>query len=168
VGALAKATKIIVKTPHEAMGIPTMQANAQGLRCTKQLISMLADQRLENPRVDEEKRIIAAETRCIMDKCFELGEGDIALGAVRAFQAGVIDVPFAPSRFNAGKMLPARDNDGAVRIFAPGALPFSKELLDFNADMINQRAKSEKRDASFQMVIDDVYAISKGRLVGRP
>jgi methylaspartate mutase epsilon subunit len=168
VGALAKATKIIVKTPHEAMGIPTMQANAQGLRCTKQLISMLADQRLENPRVDEEKRLITAETRCIMDKCFELGEGDIARGAVRAFEAGVIDVPFAPSRYNMGKMLPARDNDGAVRIFAPGALPLSKELLDFNADMINQRAKSEKRDASFQMVIDDVYAISKGRLVGRP
>jgi len=167
VGALAKATKIIVKTPHEAMGIPTMEANAQGLRCTKQLISMLADQRLENPRVDEEKRLITAETRCIMDKCFELGEGDLAKGAVRAFQAGVIDIPFAPSRFNAGKMLPARDNDGAIRIFAPGALPFSKELLDFNADKINQRAMFEKRDASFQMVIDDVYAISKGRLVGR-
>jgi methylaspartate mutase epsilon subunit len=30
------------------------------------------------------------------------------------------------------------------------------------------RAKSEKREPSFQMVIDDVYAISKGRLVGRP
>ena len=168
VGALAKATKIIVKTPHEAMGIPTMEANAQGLRCTKQLISMLADQRLENPHVDAEKSVITAETRCIMDKCFELGGGDIAQGAVRAFQAGVIDVPFAPSRFNAGKMLPARDKDGAVRIFAPGALPFSKGLLDFNAGKIDERAKSEKRDASFQMVIDDVYAISKGRLVGKP
>ncbi|MCL2153175.1 MAG: methylaspartate mutase subunit E [Oscillospiraceae bacterium] len=168
VGALAKATKIIVKTPHEAIGIPTMQANAQGLRCTKQLISMLADQRLENPCVDDEKRIITAETRCIIDKCFELGEGDIAVGTVRAFQAGVIDVPFAPSRYNMGKMLPARDDDGAIRIFAPGALPLSKDLLDFNADKINQRAKIERRDASFQMVIDDVYAISKGRLVGRP
>jgi len=168
VGALAKATKIIVKTPHEAMGIPTMEANAQGLRCTKQLISMLADQRLENPQVDEEKRIIAAETRCIMDKCFELGEGDIAKGAVRAFQAGIIDVPFAPSKFNAGKMLPARDNEGAVRIFAPGAVPFSKDLLDFHKDKIEERAKFERRNASFQMVIDDVYAIGKGNLVGRP
>jgi len=168
VGALAKATKIIVKTPHEAMGIPTMQANAQGLRCTKQLISMLADQRLENPQVDEEKRIISEETRCIMDKCFELGEGDIAQGAVRAFQAGVIDVPFAPSKHNAGKMLPARDNNGAVRIFATGAVPLSKELLAFHADKISERAKFERRTASFQMVIDDVYAIGKGNLVGRP
>jgi len=168
VGALAKATKIIVKTPHEAMGIPTMEANAQGLRCTKQLISMLADQRLENPQVDEEKRIITAETRCIVDKCFELGDGDIAKGAVRAFEAGIIDVPFAPSKHNAGKMLPARDNEGAVRIFAPGAVPFSKELLDFHAGKIEERAKFERRNASFQMVIDDVYAIGKGNLVGRP
>jgi len=167
-GALAKATKIIVKTPHEALGIPTMEANAQGLRCTRQLISMLADQKLENPNVDEEKRIIAAETRCILEKCFELGDGDIAQGTVKAFQAGVIDVPFAPSRYNAGKMLPARDNDGAVRFFTPGAIPLSKELLDFHAGRIEQRAKIEKRAASFQMVIDDVYAVSKGRLVGRP
>ncbi|MBQ4158482.1 MAG: hypothetical protein IJD86_10160, partial [Clostridia bacterium] len=27
---------------------------------------------------------------------------------------------------------------------------------------------AEKRDVSFQLVIDDIYAISKGRLVGRP
>ena len=168
VGALAKATKIIVKTPHEAMGIPTMEANAQGLRCTKQLISMLADQRLDNPQVDEEKQIITAETRCIMDKCFELGEGDIARGAVRAFQAGIIDIPFAPSKHNAGKMLPARDNNGAIRMFAPGAVPLSKELLEYNAERIAERAKVERRNASFQMVIDDVYAIGKGNLVGRP
>jgi len=87
---------------------------------------------------------------------------------VRAFQAGVIDVPFAPSKLNAGKMLPARDNDGAVRIFTPGAVPLSKELQEFHAEKIAERAKYEKRSASFQMVIDDVYAIGKGNLVGRP
>jgi len=167
-GALAGATKIIVKTPHEAMGIPTKEANAQGLKCTRQIISMLSDQKLNSANVDEEKRIIAEETRCIMEKCFELGQGDIAVGAVKAIQSGVIDIPFAPSRYNAGKMLPARDNDGAVRIFAPGAMPFSKDLLDFHKSKIDERAQSERRVASFQMVIDDVYAISKGRLVGRP
>lgn len=166
--ALAKATKVIVKTPHEAMGIPTMEANAQGLRCTKQVISMLSDQTLTAAGLEEEKQIIAAETRCIVDKCFELGGGDIALGAVRAFQAGVLDVPFAPSRFNAGKMLSARDNDGAIRILDAGAVPLSPELVDYDRKKIEERAAFEKRKASFQMVIDDVYAISKGRLVGRP
>ena len=166
--ALSKATKVIVKTPHEAVGIPTMEANAQGLRCTKQVINMLRDQVLASSELEQEKEIIRRETRCILDKCFELGQGDIAVGAVRAVQAGVLDIPFSPSRFNAGKMLPARDNNGAIRILEMGNLPFTQELKDFHREKIEERASAEKRKASFQMVIDDVYAISKGRLVGRP
>ena len=166
--AISHATKVIVKTPHEAMGVPTMEANAQGLRCTKQLISMLRDQSLPENVLKAEMEVIAAETRAIVDKVFELGEGDIAIGAVRAFQAGVLDVPFAPSRFNAGKILPARDNEGAVRLLDCANLPFSSDLKAFHKDKILERAKAEKRDVSFQLVIDDIYAISKGRLVGRP
>ena len=169
IAALSKATKVIVKTPHEAIGVPTKEANAQGLKCTKQLINMLGDQELSNTsHVVQEMMIISAETRCIVDKVFELGEGDLAVGVVRAFQAGVIDIPFAPSKYNAGKMLPARDNQGAIRILNPAGVPLSKELKDFNREKIEERAQFEKRQASFQMVIDDVYAISKGRLVGRP
>ena len=166
--ALSKATKVIVKTPHEAVGIPTMEANAEALRCTKQMVNMMADQDLKDERLPEEMEIIRLETRAIVDKCFELGAGDIAVGICRGVEAGVLDVPFAPCRFNAGLMLPCRDNDGAVRILNPGNLPFNKELLDFHAEKIAQRAAAENRKASFQMVIDDVYAIGKGRLVGRP
>ena len=168
IAALSKATKVIVKTPHEAVGIPTMEANAEGLRCTKQVVNMLADQTFQDKRLDEEKEIIKLETRAIVDKCFELGSGDIAVGVCRGVEAGVLDVPFAPCRFNAGKMLPCRDNDGAVRILDVGNLPFSKELVDFHKSKIEERAQAEKRTVSFQMVIDDVYAIGKGRLVGRP
>ncbi len=168
IAALSKATKVIVKTPHEAVGIPTMEANAEGLRCTKQVVNMLADQTFQDKRLDEEKEIIKLETRAIVDKCFELGNGDIAVGVCRGVEAGVLDVPFAPCRFNAGKMLPCRDNDGAVRILDTGNLPFSKELIDFHKSKIQERAIAEKRDVSFQMVIDDVYSIGKGRLVGRP
>ena len=166
--ALAKATKVIVKTPHEAVGIPTMEANAQGLRCTKQVVNMLSDQSFCDVHLEEEKEIIRQETRCIVDKCFELGNGDIAVGVCRGVEAGVLDVPFAPCRANAGLMLPCRDNDGAVRILNPGNLPFTKDLKDFHETKIYERAMAEKRKASFQMVIDDVYAIGKGRLVGRP
>ncbi len=168
IAALAKATKVIVKTPHEAVGIPTMEANAEGLRCTKQVVNMLADQTFASASLEEEKEIIRQETRCIVDKCFELGNGDIAVGICRGVQAGVLDVPFAPCRANAGLMLPCRDNDGAVRILNTGNLPFTKDLKDFHAAKIEARAAAEGRKASFQMVVDDVYAIGKGRLVGRP
>ena len=168
IAALSKATKVIVKTPHEAVGIPTMEANAEGLRCTKQVVNMLRDQTYVGKDLEDEKEIIRQETRAIIDKCFELGNGDIAVGVCRGVESGALDVPFAPCRFNAGLMLPARDNNGAIRILNFGNLPFSQELKDFHIAKIEERAAHEKRKASFQMVIDDVYAIGKGFLVGRP
>ncbi len=167
--ALAKATKVIVKTPHEAMGVPTMEANAAGLRATKQVISMLKDQDFtEIPAVVAESQMIEAEMDCILKKVEELGKGDYAIGSIAAFEAGVLDIPFAPSRFNAGRVMPARDNNGAVRILELGNIPFTKDLADFHRRMLEERAAKEKRSVSFQMVIDDVYAIGKGFLVERP
>ena len=167
--ALAKATKVIVKTPHEAMGVPTKEANAAGLRATKQVISMLRDQDLRGiPAVLTESAIIEEETKCILDRVEELGKGDYAVGTVAAFEAGVLDIPFAPSKYNAGKVLPARDNMGAIRLLEMGNLPFTKELKDFHRAKLEERGKAEKRPVNFQMVIDDVYAIGKGFLVGRP
>ncbi len=167
--ALSAATKVIVKTPHEALGIPTKEANAAGLRATKQLINMLRDQPFGMTReVAQEVEIIKAETRCILNRVKELGNGDFAMGAVAAFQTGVLDIPFAPSERTLNKMLPARDNNGAVRFFDVGNLPFNKDLLEFHNQKIQERGKAEGRTPSFQMVIDDIYAVSKGHLVGRP
>ena len=167
--ALAKATKVIVKTPHEALGIPTKEANAMGLRTTKQMINMLKDQAFPlTSELQTEINIIKAETRCILDKVLELGNGDYAVGTVRAFEAGVLDVPFAPSKFSLNKILPARDNNGAVRLFEVGNLPFTPDLVAFHKEKMQERATAEGRAASFQMVIDDIYAISKGHMVGRP
>lgn len=167
--ALAKATKVIVKTPHEAMGVPTKEANAAGLRATKQVISMLRDQDLRTiPAVVTESEIIMAEMKCILDKVEELGNGDYAVGTVAAFEAGVLDIPFAPSRYNAGKVMPARDDKGAIRFLDAGNLPLTQDLKDFHKQKLEERAKFEGRPVSFQMVIDDVYAIGNGFLVGRP
>ena len=167
--ALAKATKVIVKTPHEAMGVPTKEANAAGLRATKQVISMLKDQDFrEIPAVVMESEVIEKEMKCILGKVEELGKGDFALGTVAAFEAGVIDIPFAPSKYNAGKVMPARDNQGAVRLLDIGNLPFTQDIIDFHRNKLEERARYENRPVSFQMVIDDVYAIGQGHLVGRP
>ena len=68
IAGLAKATKVIVKTPHEAVGIPTMEANAAGLRCTKQVVNMLADQDFRGDAITAEEEIIAEETRAIVQE----------------------------------------------------------------------------------------------------
>lgn len=167
--AYSKATKVIVKTPHEAMGIPTKEANAAGLLVTKQIINMLKDQ--DFPSGDEletEIDIIKKETNCLLDKVLDLGEGDLGVGVERAFEAGILDIPFAPSRYNMGKMMPVRDNCGAVRILDFGNLPFDDGIKNFHREKIALRGRNEKREPTFQMVIDDIYAISKGMLIGRP
>jgi methylaspartate mutase epsilon subunit len=133
------------------------------------MIMMLADQQMaEGEALEEEIRVTDEETRCILERTLELGDGDLALGTVRAFEAGVIDVPFAPSRYNLGKIMPARDDEGAVRLLGTGMLPLTDELKKFHQEKIAKRGRHENRGVSFQMVIDDIYAISKGRLVGRP
>jgi methylaspartate mutase epsilon subunit len=169
IAALSKATKVIVKTPHEASGIPTKEANLQGLRASKQMVSLLQDQSMLNiKRVIEEKELIKSEVKHLLAKVFELGEGDIAIGTVRAFQAGVLDVPFAPSVHNAGKLMPARDNEGAVRVLEKAKTPMLPEVWEIHQSRIKQRADVERREANYQMLIDDIYSVSKGRLVGRP
>lgn len=166
---LSGATKVIVKSPHEAFGVPTAEANANGLKTTKQLTAMLKDQvAFENPLIKEEMSIIEEETRCIMEAVLNLGNNDFGLSALRGFEAGLIDVPFAPAQCNANKALPARDNSGAVRFLDFGNLPFNDHLKDFHRKKLKERADTERRDVSFQMVIDDIYAVSKGHLVGRP
>ena len=158
--ALGGVNKVIVKTPHEALGIPTAEANVAGLLCTRQVIMMLTEQSLpETPGLQEVQEIF--------DRVLELGEGDLAAGVVRSFAAGVLDVPFAPSRCAKGSILPARDRDGAIRLLNFGDLPLSKEIREFHRKKIEERGRAEKREPGFRMVIDDIYAISKGMLVGK-
>ncbi|RCK81412.1 MAG: Methylaspartate mutase, E subunit [Candidatus Ozemobacter sibiricus] len=169
VAVFARADKIIAKSPHEAMGIPTKEANAQGLRASRQVINMLRDQKFAGGAdFERETDLIRREVRCLLDKVYELGHGDLEAGTIAAFAAGVLDVPFAPAACNHGKILPMRDHEGYIRVFNRGQLPLSAEILDFHRSRLEERAKAEKREVCFQMVTDDIYAVSKGRLVGRP
>ena len=93
-----------------------------------------------------------------LSKVFELSSGDLARSSY-AFETGALDIPFAPSRFNAGVVLPARDNRGAVRILDFGNLPFDNDIKNFHRGRLEERARVEKRKADFRMVIDDIYAL---------
>jgi methylaspartate mutase epsilon subunit len=167
--ALAGATKVIVKTPHEAVGVPTKEANASGIKATKMTLNLLQGQRLPmSKEVKIEIEIIKAETKCMLDKLYEVGKGDLAIGTVKGINMGIIDIPFAPSKYNNGKMMPARDNNGAVRYLKFGNVPFTDDLKDYNMKKLEERAKFEERQVGFQMTVDDIFAVGKGVLIGRP
>jgi len=166
---LSGATKVIVKTTHEAIGIPTKEANANAIKATKMVLNLLDGQTLaDSEELEKEIKQIKAEIKCIMDKVYDLGNGDLAIGTVEAVKQGVIDIPFAPAKVNMGKMLPARDNQGRIRYLECGNMPFTDEIKAFNKAELQKRADFEGREVSFQMTVDDIFAVGKGNLIGRP
>lgn len=169
VAQLSGATKMITKSPHESFGIPTKEANAEGLKASKIVVKLMEGQ-FASDSVDLTNEItqIEKEVNSLMENILKAGKNDLAVGVVEAFKAGIIDIPFAPSMHNAGKILPARDNEGKIRILEFGSLGMTDEIKEFHFNKLKQRAEFENREVSFQMSVDDIYAVSKGTLIGRP
>lgn len=168
VAALGKATKMITKTPYESIGIPTKEANERGIKASKFVASLLKDQQFpHSEELFREMHQIEIEIDSLMDNIIKAGKGDIASGIVESFKSGIIDVPFAPSKYNLGKILPARDNQGYIRILEFGNLGFNDEIKEFHKSRIQERVDYEKRTFSFDLTVDDIYAVSMGSLIGR-
>lgn len=165
-GYLGGATYMISKSPHEAAGVPTTEANVHGLTASKMVLRMLADQKLAPiPEIAVEQAILEAETRAIVDRALELGDGDAALGAIRAIEAGVIDVPFSPHRSNANRALPARDWRGAVRLAQFGGVPIPKEIREHHEAELARRTSGRASREPWELLLADVNAISDGMLL---
>ncbi len=166
--AIARPDKIITKSPQEFRGVPTKEANAAGLRTTRQLIDMIIEQDIKIDGIDDEQELIERETRQLLEAVFEHGNGDVARGTIRAFNSGALDVPFSPSDSANGAVLPARDDDGRVRLLEFADLAVSEDIKEIHRARLARRAATEGREQSFRMVADDVDAISDGKLIGRP
>ncbi len=156
-----------VKTMQEAVTIPGKEANAASLRAGKIVVNMVKDQSLEldHDAMDTEKRMQVAETKAIVDKVLEMGEGDIILGAVKATEVGVLDQVFATNQHVAGKVIGVRDLKGAVRYLDHGSLPFGTEILEFHREKISERESNRGGVVDYDTVVQDLFAISTGTLV---
>ncbi|MBN9460529.1 MAG: methylaspartate mutase subunit E [Burkholderiales bacterium] len=160
--AVSGAVSVTTKSTHEALGIPTPQANAEGLRMTRMAIYLARNMRLDGlPDYEREKELIRREVRCIVDRVLDLGDGDAAVGTVRSFEAGVLDVPWSPNRQVASRVLPARDADGYLRIIDPGALPMEADVREEHRVRLSRRAKMEKVPMGYDLAVTSVYELSE-------
>jgi methylaspartate mutase epsilon subunit len=160
--AIAGANSVTTKSVHEAFGIPTPEANAEGLRMTRMAIYLARDIRLDGVKAyEEEKELIKREVRAIVDKTLEMGEGDVAVGTVRAFEAGVLDVPWSPSRYCRSRILPARDVDGCLRIVDPGLMPFPKDVLEVHEEKLRRRAARDGVPFGPELAVSSVYEMAE-------
>jgi len=162
IAALAGATQIITKSSHEAEGIPTKEANADGVKATRMAIQLLRSNRLpRDPGIVLEKEMIAREARAILEKALEMGDGDPVLASLRSLQAGVLDIPWAPNQHIAGKVIPVRDASGAIRYLDHGNLPFGPEILEYNREKLRERERRDGRSLDYQAAVSDITEISR-------
>lgn len=160
--AIAGATSVTTKSTHEAFGIPTPQANADGLRMTRTAIYLARGIRLDSmPEFQAERDLIEREARAILDKTLEMGDGDAALGTVRAFEAGVLDVPWSPNRHVKSRVMPARDADGYLRIVDPGLMPFPAEVMEIHTERLQRRARMEGVPFGHELAVASVYELAE-------
>jgi methylaspartate mutase epsilon subunit len=160
--AVGGAVSVTTKSTHEAFGIPTPQANAEGLRTTRMAIYLARNIRLDGmEEFRREKELIAREVRAVIDKVLEIGDGDVAVGAVRAFEAGVMDIPWSPNRHVKSRVLPARDIDGYLRIFDPGDMPIPRDVIEYHEERLRKRAERERQPYDHELAVSSVYEISE-------
>jgi methylaspartate mutase epsilon subunit len=161
-GTLAGATRIITKTPVEATRIPTVIDNIAGLDVARRGVAAARGVTIDEAAVAEEGRWIRAEAAQLLDSLFFCGNGDLALGVVRAFARGLLDIPFAPSLHNRGEVLTLRDSDGAVRYLTFGQLPFDREIRQFHEYRLAERRRhGPELRTHFAMVEEDVLRFAR-------
>src|SRR5690242_11423020 len=160
--AIGGATSVTTKSTHEAHGIPTPQANAEGLRMTRMAIYLARGIRLDGlAEYEREKALIVREVRAIVDKVLEMGDGDAAAGTVRAFAAGVLDVPWSPNRHVKSRVMPARDASGYLRILEPGDLPLPRDVLEVHEAGLRARATREGVAFGRDLAVQSVFELSE-------
>ncbi len=169
VATLSGTHKMITKTTHESIGIPTKEANGEAIKASKFVTNLLKTQfAAESDKLVSERMQIEKEVDSLIKFVLEAGKGDLAQGVVRSFELGLLDIPFAPSKYNLGKVFPARDEEGNIRILEFGNLGFTEDIKEFHRAKIKERADKENREVSFKLTVDDVYSVSMGNLIGRP
>ena len=160
--AVAGAASVTTKTTHEAFGIPTPKANAEGLRMTRMAIYLARNIRLDSmPELAAEVDLIKREVRPVVDKVLEMGDGDVARGTVRAAAAGVLDVPWSPNRWLKSAVMPARDADGYLRILDPGSMPIPRDVLDVHQEKLRKRAEKQREKFGPDLAVSSVFEISE-------
>ncbi len=160
--AIGGAVSVTTKSTHEAFGIPTPQANAESLRTTRMAVYLARQIRMDvHPEFLTEVDLIKREVRPILDATLEIGEGDIAVGTVRACEAGIVDIPWSPNRHVKSTVMPARDADGYLRILDPGDMPFDKDVLEIHAEHLRARAERDGVPFGRELAVSSVYEISE-------
>jgi methylaspartate mutase epsilon subunit len=169
VAALGKVEGVFVRTIDEALGIPTEESHAQTYEAANWFFNVIRGQNInfQMKEIDEEAKYAEMEIRAILDKLFEIGDGDIIVGCIKGVEAGILDSSFSPNKQVKDKVMGVKDSTGAIRYKDFGNLPIPEEVRKFHREKLAQREKKEGRPMDYEVYVQDFWAFSKGQLIGK-
>jgi len=157
--SLANATKVMVKTAVESMRIPSTLDNVNALGTCKKAMLVAHSLKIKPEDIQAEKNLISREVEQIMEAVIELGNGSIAIGAVKAIEEGILDIFWSPNIYNKNKVVSIRDISGAIRFLEFGNLPFDEKTKSFHHEKTLTRKNMERDSSLFSLLEKDLSRI---------
>jgi len=167
VGALSPINACSVKTVDEALGVPSVESHMQTYRSANWIFNVVRQQGIEfnNEQVAVEERMYELAVSAIIDKVIDMGDGDLAVGIVKALEAGVLDSPFSINVNVRDLCMGARDLQGACRYIEYGNLPIPDEVRKYNDEKIKEREVAEGRKLGYKTSLADFWTLSRGVII---
>jgi methylaspartate mutase epsilon subunit len=169
VAALGKVESMFVRTTDEGAGVPSEESHEMSYAAANWLFKVVREQNLnfEISGIEEEEYFTELEIRSILDRVLDMGNGDIVIGSIKAVKDGVLDSSMSPNIHVKDKVLGAKDSTGAVRYVEFGNLPMPDEVKDFHRRKLASREKTQSRKIDYTVMVEDLWAFSKGELIGK-
>jgi methylaspartate mutase epsilon subunit len=157
-----------VKTIDEALGVPSIESHMQTYASANWIFNVVRQQKFvaDTPAINQEMRMTELAVCAILDKVIDMGDGDIAVGAVKAVEAGVLDSPFSINIYPKDLCMGARDLEGACRYIDYGNIPIPEEVRKYNNEKIREREKFEGTKLNFKASMADFWCLAQGKAIG--
>jgi len=170
VGALSRSQLVELKTFDETRAIPPKENQANSAKGTRMMYNIMRTPGIDFVNSKEVQTEIAAyerEARAIVEKVLELGDGDPLVGAVKAYEYGVMDNPVANNPRVKTKVMGVKDAYGAVRFLSCGNLPFTNDMMEFHREKIAERERLLGKKANYDTIVSDMRALITGEWLHR-
>jgi len=149
------ADKIVVKTVDEALGVPRVEVNSEAVATVRYALRTFAcGERVSSPLIEEEAALIESEVRSILSAVVALPGDAFWESVYRAFQLGLLDVPFSPHSDNANRLTSVRDGNASIRIADPGKVPISEADAHTERRLLETRA--DRSDKTYRQMLADI------------
>jgi len=155
--AMMKADKIVTKTREEARGVPTVESNCDAVRLVRYVLEKVPmSMAITNSMVEREVVRIRAEVDAVMEAIFAVRSETFWHSIYRAFEQGLIDVPFAPHEANKNCLVTRRGRDHGIYIVDQGNLPLPEEAKKEEALGLDSRESAPGGETFFRAVMKDI------------